>query len=207
MSTRAWTLEEIQLAVRLSYGVRRSGHPNVGPVAAQLGVSERSVQRWLAGSSQPRPERLEQLRAVLMPDPGVLRRQERDVEVARGAVSALGARKAVRATGHWRRESWHRPHLLFVLERDDLGIRCPAIRLEDSVKAGAVPVSWKVVEVVEARTRPEAVLVRGELLQQVEAWRVRVAPQWSSASSMCWLSGAPSPALGDLADRVRSSLT
>ena len=206
MSARAWTLEEIQLAVRLAYGVRRSGHPNVGPVAEQLGVSERSVQRWLAGSAQPRPERLEQLRAALMPAEGVLRRQEQDVAVARSAVPALRARRAAKATAHWRRESWHKPHLLLVLEREDLGICCPTIRLENRVNPLTRPAVWKVVESVETKTRPEAVLIRAELLNSVGPWRLRVDQCWSDSSSMCWLSTAPRPSLLELATRVRTAL-
>lgn len=193
-----WTITDLQVAVAAAFGTRRGGHPNVEPIAAALGVSPRSVQRWLAGSNHPAIERRAALRNLLLPDPGVLRRQERDAEVARIAVTAMNARRAKKATAHWRRQGWAERHLVQLLSNDRRQICCVSLHLADQVKAPSLPGAWSAVETLSVPSRPRGVLVRAALLDSVAAFRIRVAPTFAPVPTMCWLASAPRPSLLEL---------
>ena len=53
MSSRAgprWTRARLERVMRLRFGTNRRGHADTAAAAAALGVSQRTVQRWLQGA-------------------------------------------------------------------------------------------------------------------------------------------------------------
>lgn len=199
---RAWTLPELRKAFALAYGTTRSGAPQVQPVADRLGVTPRSVQRWLAGTSAPRPDRLEQLRQAILPDPLVLGQQE-DLRLwAENAARAMGARRP-RLDPQWIAQGWHTPHRLLVLADPAMGIRRPAIEIvARSTSNRSYGSSWLVTDELPLPHRPAALLVRHALLDSVAAWRVRVHRSFTDGHTLCWLNDAPTPPLKDLAHQA-----
>lgn len=193
-----WTLPDLQVAIAAAFGSRRSGYPNVDPVAAALGVSPRSVHRWLSGQNQPAVGRRSALRHLLLPEAAVLRRQERDADVARIALTAMSARRAKKATAHWRRQGWGEKHLVRMLYNERRQICCVTLHLVDRVKAPSLPGSWRDIEALTVPSRPLGVLVRSSLLDAVADFRIRVDPAFCPVPTMCWLASAPRPSLIDV---------
>lgn len=179
-TSSAWTPEELRRALLLAY-------PTLREAAAQIGVSPRTVQRWLAVSNAPKPEHARALRRVLAPAPDVLRRQQEELELAQHAVALLRNTRASVIPHSWRVRRWHQPHTLMIWQHDDLGISRPVIH--NSSAARRYEKGWHPVgRELQFPHQPAAVVARGELLEQFADRRVAVRRQLCPVgSSLCYL--------------------
>lgn len=199
IAERDWALPELRHAITLAYGPTRTGHPNVTRIASQLGVTPRSVQRWLAGNTTPKPHRLTQLRQALLPDPLVLAQQADERRWAQQAAAAMAVPRGRGLDPQWVAQHWHKPHRLLVLTNPAAGISRPTIELVNRAKTPPTQQHWTREDVVELPHRPAALLVRGALLEAIAPWRIRVHHTYTTGHTLCWLTSAPTPLLSALA--------
>lgn len=203
MTPRAWTPEELRRAIWLGYGGISPARPATGAVAAAAGVSARTIQRWLAGTSKPSPEHATQLRAALSPDPKALLSQAMQVNHFRTAATELERPRARAASSQWRAQRWHEPHTLWLLHHEDLGLCRAMLTRAQPARPVEIPPGWTLLDRVTYPTRPRAGLAKHALLEKVEPWRIRiredlVAPGLVDAGrDEAWLDTASARVLGN----------
>lgn len=199
---RAWTRTELAHAASLGYGITRTGRPNATAVGAAIGVSARTIQRWLT-TSVPTPPHAARLRAALLPDPATLARQRDEEAFALAASRTLATRKRVPTP--WRTQGWDQPHLIRVLTHPVLGISRPLIALVGRAKPLPSARGWDVESHLEVPHYFAAVQLRGALLHQMGPWRVRVRADTTEGHTLCWLTQIPHPDLSELLHAIAAS--
>ncbi len=198
---RAWTRAELAHAASLGYGSTRTGRPNATAIGAAVGVSARTIQRWMT-TSVPTTPNAARLRAALLPGLATLTRQRDEVTFAAAATHTLATRKRVPSV--WRAQGWDQPHLLRVLTHPDLGISRPSIALIDRAKPLPSVGRWSIQTSLEVPHYFAALQLRGALLHQMGPWRVRVLPNITEGHTLCWLTQSPPP---DLVELLQSTVT
>lgn len=170
----------------------KRGHVDAAKVAAELGVSTRTVQRWVRGPL-PASRRAQFERLVLPGDPAI-EQEERELAYAREAlrdVYGLGSPM----NPDWAKEGWLEPHLLAVVEFDRLGVCVPRLaianggtKMRERLRAGG----GVIVDQDLFPNRFAAQIAKAELLESVRRWRV-VMPHGLLARGRteAWLRDAP----------------
>lgn len=183
-----WTPTLLRHAIWLVFPPTVTGRPNLTAAAAATGVSARSLRRWLAGGATPTPEHATALRRALLPDPGILARQEDEHHWATEAAAVITAPRGRGIDPAWRSRGWHKPHVLRVLTNQDLGLSRPAVGLANPAKPFYPPHGWDVTAAQTFPNRPEALLSKHEQLDRVAATRVSVrADIVPTGRHECWL--------------------
>lgn len=191
-AARRWSAGELRQAIWLGYGGISPRRPATVRVAAEIGVSARSVQRWLAGRSQPSAGHAAALRAALAPPSDVLVRQAQDHKHAIAAARELARTRYRPASKQWRTQGWHQPHDLRLLHHERLGIARTVVSRATAAKPFAIPAGWTSLEVVRYPNRPTAIMAKHELLERVAPWRVRVRPDLAvDGRHEMWLDTGP----------------
>lgn len=189
---RGWTPAELRRAIWLGYGGHSPDRPATGRLAAEVGVSARSLQRWLRGDSLPSAEHAAQLRAALAPPRDVLTRQDQDRQHARAAVVQLEHDPSGTAAATLRKMKWDQPHTVWIIQNDDLQIRRVTVTRSRPARPIEIPPGWYLVDRHAYSSRPLAVLARTKILEAVGPWRILVRPEVvGKGRHEAWLASAP----------------
>lgn len=196
----AWTRDQLAVALLMLFGPARRGGPDTAAAAAELGVSRRTVQRWLRAPSGARAPmsstHAEAVRGLAGVDEQVRRDEQRTAGYARDALARIALPKGRGVLPAWREQQWLDQHVVTITELDH-GIRQVALTRVTSRsrnRDGHV-VAFRVVP-----TRFHAQLLVHEVLTAVSPCRVRgraLAPK--QGSTRTWLPGAPNVDLDELA--------
>lgn len=186
--TYPWSPERLRHAIWLVLPPTRRQGPDLVAAAAAIGVSARSLRRWLSGQSIPTGEHAAALRAVLLPDRTVLAQQQDERRWAEGAVRTISAPRGRGVDPVWRSRGWHKPHVLRVLTSQELGLARAAVALENSAKRFYPPAGWTITSEEVFPNRPAALLAKHGLLDEMAPHRVSVrADLVPTGRHECWL--------------------
>ena len=196
----AWTRDQLAVALLMLFGPARRGGPDTAATATELGVSRRTVQRWLrapAGARTPMSSaHAAAVRALAGVDEQVRRDEQRTAGYARDALERIALPKGRGVLPAWREQQWLDQHLVTITELDH-GVRQASLTrvTARSRDRGGNVVAFRVVP-----TRFHAQLLVHEVLSAVAPWRFRgraLAPK--QGSTRTWLPGAPEVDLDELA--------
>ena len=143
---RSWSLAELRYAIWLGYGGRSPEHPSITRFASAVGVSARTVGRWLSGVSRPDPLRARTIRAALAPPAEVLSRQERERGATVVAAKELARSRPTMASRPWRKAGWDQPHVCWLLHHEHLGIERVMVTKARPVHGTDIPSGWTLVD-------------------------------------------------------------
>ena len=195
-----WTRDQLAVALLMLFGSARHGGPDTAAAAAELGVSRRTVQRWLRARADDRPPmsatHITQLQALARPDEQVRRDEQRTAGYARDALARIALPKGRGVLPAWREQQWLDQHLVTITELDHGVLQASLTR----VTSRSRPRDGRVVAFRVVPTRFHAQLLVHEVLTAVSPWRVRgraLAPK--QGSTRTWLPGAPDVDLDELA--------
>lgn len=188
-----WTRARLERAMRLRFGSHRGGVDRVA-VAAAMGVTPRTVQRWLhtkhGRSIAPIPSaRLEQFLQLLRPDSEQLVREAQQARYAAHAVRGLGLGRGRGIKKAWQQQRWLEPHAVVVLEvkLGDLKIRQLTTVRQDRL-AALDRRGGRVVDAATVPTRFHATLLVHETLTELAPWRFHATPgQVAQAFTQAWI--------------------
>ncbi len=198
-----WTHRRLRCVVGVAFGVNSRGQPHTATAAAALGVSQRTVQRWLHGTDRTLARlpagRLEQIQAAVRPDPESLRQEEITARYAHDAIAASAAPAGTGVLPAWRQQKWLEPHLVAVLELAG-GLRQVAITRASDRAMPELRKRGKVVSHTTLGTRFHATALAAALLTQLDPWRVMTPPgAVKQGRTQTWVADAPPVTLHDLA--------
>jgi hypothetical protein len=187
--------------MRLRFGTNRRGHADTAAAAAALGVSQRTVQRWLHGARRSRaqipPARLEQLIGQLLPSEDTRRREGHQAVYAAEAIEKIRSGKGG-APSVWQRQRWLEPHLVAVIEtgpRREQRIRQIAVNRVSSMK-NPLTRRGTVIDQVVVPTRFHATVLVHHVLTALAPWRFQAGPGDVEAGyTQAWLPDAPATQL------------
>lgn len=178
--------------LRLRYGVTSRGGVNVAAVAEELGVTPRTVQKWLAGRSGRAyahipPKRLTQLMTLMSPGEELLRDEAVQLRRAHEALASLE-----RPLDAWVKQHWLESHLVAVISVPELGIRQIAVTRVTDTALLDVRKRGRVLSRVEVPTRFHATILTLEVLTRIRPWRFRTTKQVvKQGFTQSWLDTAP----------------
>lgn len=171
-----WTVKQLAGVLALSYGARPGGGPDTEAAAVALGVSRRTVQRWLHGSNRQRARiPADRLLQITRPDPMVLRQEKQAADYAREAIARIALPKGRGVEEVWRVQRWLEPHLVAVLEVEvapGVVLRQATISRGHTKSMQALRRRGAVADFTVVPTRFHATVLVHELLQRVQPWRV-----------------------------------
>lgn len=203
-----WTRARLERVMCLRFGFSRTGGVDIAAAAAGLGVSPRTVRRWLHGSGRSLAHipqrRLEQIVAVLQPGDELLIREAQKERYARAALSGP-------TQPAWTAQGWLEPHLVAVVQirvNDRVRIRQLAITRATSIKGWAeIKRRGRVVDQVQVATRFHATVVCHQVLDSVKPWRFVASPDLVAHSyTQSWTADAPRTQLAAVAAAVQAEL-
>lgn len=198
----------------LRFGVTAAGHVDTAAAAAALGVSRRTVQRWLhahSGRSLAHlpTQRREQLLALLQPSQETVAVEAQQARYALKAIGGLHLPRKVGVLPSWERQRWLEDHVVTVLEVRvrQLRIRQVAITRCEPEKIADLKRRGRIVELVLVPTRFHATLVSHELLLHVGPWRFHASPeQVRQGFTTSWTVDAPRIKLAEVWGTVQAGL-
>ena len=203
-----WTWARLALALGLRFGVTSHGRPDTAAVAQGLGVSRRTVQRWLHGgdgaSIAPLPEqRQSEVIAALAPPPAQLRAEQVATRYATRAIDAIALGRGRGILPAWTEQGWLEDHLVAVLEIPDSGIRQLVVGQSHLTKLDEIRRRGSVVDVAVVPTRFHATILVNTVLDQLHNFRLHAGPgQVKAGFTQAWLADAPATHLSRLADEI-----
>jgi hypothetical protein len=192
----------------LRFGYSRTGGVDITAAATELGVTPRTVRRWLGGPgrslAQIPPKRLDQIVALLQPSEELLLREAQKERYARAALTGP-------IQPAWTEQGWLEPHLVAVVQirvNDRVRIRQLAITRATSVKGwAAIKRRGRVVDQVQVPTRFHATVVCHQVLDSVKPWRFVASPNLVAHSyTQSWTADAPRTHLAAVAAGVVAEL-
>jgi transposase len=196
-----WTRARLARVLGARFGWSRRGGVDTRAVAAAMGVSQRTVQRWLHASGRqkaPIPAaRLEQLRELLEPTPVHVRRQQQQALYAATALRHLQSRAPLEA---WTRQGWLEEHRVAIVEDHHKLVRRIVSGRRDAEEFDSRR-SGRILAHVVVPTRFHAQMVIDLVLAQVQEWRVDLHRSKSPATTT-WFADAPPVDLAALTGQV-----
>lgn len=201
---RRWTREQLEVALRIAFGAGPRGGPDTAAAAAALGVSRRTVQRYLHRDEQRRAAlptgRLEQIRHAMRPDPESLRQEQIAERYARTAISRIAEQDGPGVLPAWRERRWLEPHLVAVLELPEVGLRQVAISRAQDKALTALRKRGKVLSHATVPSRFHATVLASAVLKKVGPWRIQTPPgQVKQGRTQTWSANAPRVSVSRLA--------
>lgn len=188
------------------YGRTHTGHVDVAAVAESVGVSTRTVQRWLAGNNRCKAaiphSRLVQL---FRPPADTQRRSQQGADYAREAITKIALPKGRGIVPSWRTRGWLEPHVVAVLDLHGLPLRQVLISNGTSRSMADIRRRGEIVDVTTVPTRFHATVLVHELLLKIGPWQVLPTVETlQQGRTQVWADDAPTIDLSVLA--VSSSL-
>lgn len=199
-----WTVKQLAGVLALSYGASPAGGPNTAAAAVALGVSRRTVQRWLHGSNRQRARIPgKRLLQITRPDPVVLRQEEQAADYAREAIARIGLPKGRGVEDVWRVQRWLEQHLVAVLEVEvapGVVLRQASVSRGHTKSMQALRRRGVIADFTVVPTRFHATVLVHELLARVQPYRVLPMPGTVSVGrTQTWSATAAVVDLGQLA--------
>lgn len=199
-----WTIGRLRFVLILTFGLNSRGGPNTRAAAETLGVSQRTVQRWLRGPyrSLPHiaPARLEQLRKVSRPDEETVEQEQQSARYARDAIERIALPKKRGVLASWRDRQWLEPHIVAVLDLRTLGLRQVAVSRVSDKSLPGLRRRGAMIDSTTVPTRFHATVLAHELLQILDQWRLQIPPGLiTQGRTQTWTIDAPQVDLDALA--------
>jgi hypothetical protein len=200
-TTPRWTIQRLRWALTITYGTTRAGRIRTEDLAMAIGVSPRTVDRWLAAPVLTLDDRrLRQVAAATMPRDDVLRAEAQALTYARDAVAGLGRGRGAGILPAWRKQNWLEPHMVAVLDLDQLGLRQVGIARVSGRQVADLRRRGEVIDFSTVPTRLHATVLAQTVLDTVQAWRIRPrAGLVSVAPTRVFAADAPATDLDGLA--------
>lgn len=192
----AWTRARLERVMCLRFGFGPDlRSPDTAAAAAAMGVTRRTVQRWLHAkhgrSVAHMPlKRREQLIEMLLPQAETLAREEHQARYARKAIAGLHLPRNMGIKPAWEKQRWLEPHRVVVLEIpvEHLKIRQLAIARDEPRRVAEVARRGRVVDETVVPTRFHATLLVHETLSQVGPWRFQAGvDQVAQGFTQAWM--------------------
>ncbi len=199
-----WTRARLERVMCLRFGFEANGRPDTAAAAETMGVSRRTVQRWLHAQhgrslAHIPPRRLEQLIGLLTPDETTLRREEVQAGYAERAIAGLHLGRKRGINPAWEKQRWLEQHAVVVLEigvghlkiRQIATSRVTVANLDEFRRRG------RIVDHAIVPTRFHGTLLVHRTLAEVAAWRFKAGEhQVVQGFTQAWLADAPATDLG-----------
>lgn len=210
-----WTRARLGRVLGLRFGLAHNGHPDTAAVAQAMGVSRRTVQRWLhapSGRSLAHipPRRLEQLLALLRPSEETLLKEEQQARYATKAIEGLHLPRKMGVKPAWEKQRWLEPHTVSILEVNlgqGLRIRQVTTGRTSTLDTAELRRRGRVLHQVQVPTRFHATLLIHAVLQQVGPWRFHAGvDQVRQGFTQAWIADAPEVDLASLAGEQEEQL-
>lgn len=204
-SVPRWTRGRLVTVLVLVWGQNQRGGVNTAAVAEAVGVSQRTVQRWLLGQNRWRakvpPARLEQIRTLALPEAQTLRDERDKARYAREALQQMAIPHGRGVLPAWREQRWDEPHLVAVTELPLAGIRQVNLtRVTSRRGREEMQRRGEMLDFTIVPSRFAATLLVHELLDQVQPWRVYPrARRPRQGPTQSWLADAPLIDLDEIA--------
>ncbi len=196
MTTPAWTPEVLRDVLAITYGpnTTHSG-PDVAAVAAELGVTRRTVQRWIQPNraSGIAPRHLTRILDAARPSDEVRRDEAAKRRYAADAAARIDLPRGGGHVDMWRQQGWLEPHMVTILDIPTHPLRRAVITRADTKALRRLPRS-RIIDHALYRHRFDAVLARADILDHVDAWRI-TAPADVTGRTETWHTHAPLPPL------------
>lgn len=192
-----WTRARLARVMSRQFGTNSRGHPDAVAAAAALGVSPRTVQRWLAGRSGRQlahipPRRLNQLIEELQPSAERRRDEQREVAYAKEAIRQLQLPRKIGVLPSWQKRQWTAPHVVAVLAIRKAGIRQLAVMRSTATTSDALRRRGTVLDFVIVPTRFHATVLVDRVLDDLGPWRFQAKPGTvRQGETLAWLDDAP----------------
>ena len=201
-----WTRARLMRVLTLRYGLNRLGHVDTVAAAQGMGVSPRTMQRWLAGRSGRQvahlpPRRREQLVELLTPSAERVRDEHREGDYARRAIEQVQRLDGVLPA--WKERGWLEPHQVLLLAIRPQGIRQIAVNRLSASRSETLRRRGAVLSTLVVPTRFHATAVVRQVLHDVQPWRFQASPsQARQGMTQCWLDDAPPVDLAEVLARL-----
>lgn len=208
-----WTRARLERVMSLRFGFAPGGGANTAAAAAAMGVSRRTVQRWLHAKhgrslAHIPPKRLEQLRILLLPNEATLAKEDQQARYAARAIDGLHLPRKMGVKPAWERQRWLEQHLVVVLEIkvQRLRIRQLAIGRSSLKKLDEFKRRGTIVDQVEVPTRFHATLLMHKVLSELAPWRFQAGEeQVVQGFTQAWVGDAPPTHLRLWADEIQEA--
>lgn len=201
----------LHTALAARFGQTERGRVDLA-AAAGLGVSARTVRRWLRdepGRPTVPAQRLEQVLAALRPTEITRTRERLEREHAEQGLRRirLGTRRGNLA--QWTDTGWLQPHTVAVLEVPDSGLRRVAVTRDSAATAPRIRRGVHLLDQVTVSSKFAAAIIRQGVLTHADGWRMEAGPAVvARGHTQVWLAQAPLPSLEVFASqrfRIRAS--
>lgn len=192
-----WTRARLARVMSLRFGTNSRGHVDADAAAAALGVSPRTVRRWLAGRHGRQlahipPRRLRQLIEVLQPATERRRDEQQQADYAREAIEQLKLPRKLGVLPSWEKRRWTEPHVVAVLGIRKHGIRQLAVMRSGGRTSDALRRRGQVLDFVVVPTRFHATVLVHRMLTELGPWRFQAKPgSVLQGVTQAWLDDAP----------------
>ena len=195
-----WTRARLERVMCLRFGFAHTGTaPDTARAAEALGVSRRTVQRWLHAShgrslAHIPPRRVAQLVELLLPSAETRAREAQQARYAQQAIDGLHLPRKMGIKPAWEKQRWLTPHLVVVLEIPvrHLRIRQLSIARAEDQRIAELHRRGRIVDQTEVATRFHATLLAHRVLTEIEPWRFHALPhQARQGFTQAWLNDAP----------------
>lgn len=204
----AWTLSRLTLVLALRFGLTQQGRLDTAAVAEAMGVSRRTVQRWLHGDDGSALAHLPvarraQIIALLAPPPEQLRAEQVATRYAAKAISGIALGRGQGVLPAWKERRWLEEHLVAVIDIADRGIRQLVVGQSHAVKLDEIRRRGEVIDVAVVPTRFHATLLVNAVLEQLHNYRFHAGPtQVKAGFTQAWIADAPATHLSRLVDEL-----
>lgn len=197
-----WTRARLERVMCLRFGF---GHdpasPDTAAAAAAMGVTRRTVQRWLHADhgrsvAHIPPKRREQLIELLQPAAETLAREEQQARYARKAIDGLRLPRKMGIKPAWEKQRWLEPHRVAVLEIPvrHLKIRQLAIARDEPSRVAELTRRGKVVDEATVPTRFHATVLVHQVLTEMAPWRFQAGgDQVTQGFTQAWMVESSTP--------------
>ncbi len=201
MTGPTWTRARLARVMCLRFGFSADGGPDTAAAAAAMGVSRRTVQRWLHAEhgrsiAHIPDRRREQLIGLLLPARETMAREEQQARYARKAIAGLGLPRKMGIKPAWERQRWIEPHQVLVLEIpvQKLRIRQLAICRDDPNRVAEVARRGRILDRAVVPSRFHATVLAHEILTELAPWRFEAsAGQVAQGYTQAWMAEPSTP--------------
>ncbi len=192
-----WTRARLDRVMRLRFGTTGRGHADTAATAAAMGVSQRTVQRWLHASSgravaHISPARLEQLIGLLLPSEETRRREDNQARYAIKAIAQLQLPRGRGVLPAWTKQRWTEPHMVVVLEISEPRIRQIAVGRLSLAKTDELARRGKIIDQAVVPSRFHATALVHQVLTDLAPWRFQAGTgAVAQGYTQAWIADAP----------------
>lgn len=199
-----WTRARLERVMSLRFGRALDGRsPDTAAAAAAMGVSRRTVQRWLQAKhgrslAHIPARRQAQLIELLMPSAETRQREQQQARYAQHAIEGLHLPRRMGILPGWERQRWLEPHVVVVLDIrvQQRRIRQVAIARAEAPKLDDLRRRGPIIDQALVPTRFHATLLAHRVLSEMAPWRFQAqAHQVGQGFTQAWMADSPATEL------------